>query len=319
MKRIFNFAFILFVFLLVLRSTSVQASDASIEIKTLGEVKKGNFIDIQIDLNNITNMYAASVDFNYDSKIILVKNISVNRSITGENIYEYNYPNNENNKAKYGFTFLGDTKGYTGTNNFLSIKAEVLSDGKLNINSDNFKIELVEKVNTSLVDIDYQLIVTEQMKKVKEPNNDESRKTESSASNNIGSNKNIEQNNITENSSFIDKTEINTTKTPLQQETTKIEKNNNSSGLLNKVQNVDSSNDAVPKDNTINDILDFNDKEGINVATETLPKDEANNPIDIDEKSSNSFFLPVIIIAILLILGSIMFYKKVSRRNIKRI
>jgi hypothetical protein len=51
---------------------------------------------------------------------------------------------NGGNRARYGYTNLGEIPGFSGTSNFLIIKAKVLKDGELNLTKDNFILKLVK-------------------------------------------------------------------------------------------------------------------------------------------------------------------------------
>jgi len=130
---------------LVSANIKVNAAQPQVNIGVIGEVKAGSNIDIVVDLENMTNLYAASMDYTYDNSLVKIDEIVVSSNIDDGNVYQYKETDNGGNRARYGYTNLGDILGFSGTSNFLVIKAKVLKDGELNLTKDNFKLMLVQK------------------------------------------------------------------------------------------------------------------------------------------------------------------------------
>lgn len=125
----------------------VFAAESKVDIKINGDIKKNNNIEILVDLKNMTNLYAASVDFKYDNNLLTVESIEPSKFILDnkDDIMEFGQETNKNgNIANYYFTFLGDKKGISGDGNFVTIKAKVKKNGKLSITEDNMRVKLVQ-------------------------------------------------------------------------------------------------------------------------------------------------------------------------------
>jgi len=123
----------------------VNAAQAQVNIGIVGEVKKGSKIDIVIDLQNMANLYAASVDYTYDNSIISIEEIVVSPNIDNGTINEaYKETAASGNKVRYGYTNMGEVEGFSGDSNFLIIKAKVLKDGEIKLNKENLEVVLVK-------------------------------------------------------------------------------------------------------------------------------------------------------------------------------
>lgn len=136
-------------------------SNASVEIKVIGEIKKGSNIEILIDVKNVDNLYAASIDFIYDTKQLKVESIKPTEYITKniDNIMELGGEVDKNgNIATYSFTFLGDVDGLRGSGTLVKINAKALNNDKLSITKDNMKVKLVQKANGTVKNYDYNFI-----------------------------------------------------------------------------------------------------------------------------------------------------------------
>lgn len=135
--------------------------NASVETKVIGEIKKGSNIEILIDVKNVDNLYATSIDFIYDTKQLTVESIKPTEYITKniDNIMELGGEVDKNgNTATYSFTFLGDVDGLKGSGTLVKINAKVLSNDKLSITKDNMKIKLVQKADGTVKNYDYNFI-----------------------------------------------------------------------------------------------------------------------------------------------------------------
>ncbi|MDU3351006.1 MAG: cohesin domain-containing protein [Clostridium sp.] len=78
---------ILFLFQLVLFNTDntvFAATTSSVSYTITGEAKVGNIITIAVNVANVTNLYGRSIDFVYDSNLIVVQ------SVTKGNIFDSN-------------------------------------------------------------------------------------------------------------------------------------------------------------------------------------------------------------------------------------
>lgn len=130
--------------ILSVATINVNAAEVQVNTGIVGEIKEGSKIDIVVDLQKVTNLYAASMEYTYDNSLLSVESIEVSSNINNGSIHEaYNETANGGNKARYGYTNLGDTQGFSGDTNFLIIKAKVLKDGDLNLTKDNLKVKIV--------------------------------------------------------------------------------------------------------------------------------------------------------------------------------
>lgn len=164
-------------------------SNASVETKVIGEIKKGSNIEILIYVKNVDNLYATSIDFIYDTKQLIVESIKPTEYITNniENIMELGGEVDKNgNTATYSFTFLGDVDGLKGSGTLVKINAKVLSNDKLSITKDNMKVKLVQKADGTVKNYDYNFIG---YNGVNDSSSDSSNES-NSGSNNGGSNNN---------------------------------------------------------------------------------------------------------------------------------
>lgn len=59
----------------------VFAAESKVDIKINVDIKKNNNIEILVDLKNMTNLYAASVDFKYDNNLLTVESIEPSKFI----------------------------------------------------------------------------------------------------------------------------------------------------------------------------------------------------------------------------------------------
>lgn len=137
------------------------AADPEIRIDVKGEIKKGNKIDIVVDLKNITNLYAASIDYKYDNTLLKVTEVVPSKEVTVDStFYAYKDTDFEGNRARYAFTFIGANQmGISKDCNFITIKAEVLKDGNLDISKKNTETQLVQKKNNEIITMSHTLNV----------------------------------------------------------------------------------------------------------------------------------------------------------------
>lgn len=147
--------------LLLIIPKSAYASGATVNIDVKGSVKKGESIDILVNVKDVEKFYAASVDFVYDTELLKIESISATDFITkySSDIMEFGGETDKNgNTASYSFTFLGEKDGISGTGSMVSIKATVISDGKLSISEDNMNIKLVQRSGDSVENYPYTFV-----------------------------------------------------------------------------------------------------------------------------------------------------------------
>lgn len=155
MKKILSFLTLFIVFFIPI---NVYAYDASVNIEVVGKVEKGATIEILVNLKEVENFYAASVDFTYDNSQLKVESIVASEFITkySNDIMELGGETDKNgNTASYSFTFLGDNKGISGSGALVKITANVLNNEKLSINQDNMKVKLVHRVGDTVENYSY--------------------------------------------------------------------------------------------------------------------------------------------------------------------
>lgn len=140
-----------------------SAEESIVKVSVKGEVEKGNNIDIVVDLSNLKNLYSALVDYTYDNTLIKVKEIVLNEEIKKQLVMPlFGELSLNGNRARYGFTFQGsDSMGLSGDYNFVTIKAEVLKNGELDLSADKIKLQLVQKTENNMIDLPFILSLPE--------------------------------------------------------------------------------------------------------------------------------------------------------------
>lgn len=134
------------------------ANEPVVEAKLNGTVKNGNTIEVYIDVNNINRFYAGFLEYNYDNSIIEVLEVIPGDLIKKEGISKMEFGGDAKKspgKINYYFTCTGQVDGFSGSGRFVTLKAKVLKDGNLNINSipfsqstdgtNNLKLQLCER------------------------------------------------------------------------------------------------------------------------------------------------------------------------------
>ena len=150
--------------IVIFNSIQVYSAEESIvKVSVKGEVEKGNNIDIVVDLSNLKNLYSALVDYTYDNTLIKVKEIVLNEEIKKQSVMPlFGELSLNGNRARYGFTFQGsDSMGLSGDYNFVTIKAEVLKNGELDLSADKIKLQLVQKTENNMIDLPFILSLPE--------------------------------------------------------------------------------------------------------------------------------------------------------------
>lgn len=144
MKKISVYLVVLVLSFSMLVSKPVKAAGAEVNVEVSGEIKKGNKIDITLNLKDVSNLYGGDVKFLYDKELLSVDRIEVNRQLVGKVMMESN-ETDKSNMARYYYTLRGQDPGFTGSGKLLTIKATVLKDGKLVLTPNKLIIQLVEK------------------------------------------------------------------------------------------------------------------------------------------------------------------------------
>lgn len=158
MKKILTF---IVTFIFFVMPVKAYADSATIEIVVNGKVKKGAIIEILINVKEVNKLYAASVDFTYDTNQLRVESIAASDFITKHNndIMELGGETAKNgNTASYSFTFLGEKNGIKGSGTLAVISAEVLNDESLSIGQDNMKVKLVQKVGDTVENYSFKFL-----------------------------------------------------------------------------------------------------------------------------------------------------------------
>ena len=158
MKKILTF---IVTFIFFVMPVKAYADSATIEIVVNGQVKKGAIIEILINVKEVNKLYAASVDFTYDTDKLRVESIAASDFITKHNneIMEFGGETAKNgNTASYSFTFLGEKDGIKGSGTLAVISAEVLNDESLSIGQDNMKVKLVQKVGDTVENYSFKFL-----------------------------------------------------------------------------------------------------------------------------------------------------------------
>ena len=291
MKKIFNFILVFMIFIL---PTNVLAATDSVNINVEGEVAPENVVNIIIDYKDISNLYAASVDFTYDTSLIKVNSISLGEDIKkySDEIMEFGGEVDINgDTASYYFTFLGDKEGITGSGTLAIINAEVIGSEALNITKDNMKVKLVKKNGDNVENYDYifngysnsqseSLESKQDTEEANKPTEEANKSTEKSNSNSIN---NSESSNNTSDSD--------------KQESSK------SNNLINRNKNKKEG---------------LNASEGIEeVVKESTDKEKTQDNLELkdDKESNNRVSILIIVISIIVIVGSVLFYKKIYLKN----
>lgn len=225
MKKLMTFLVAFFLFTVPINA---YAADTTVEVKVEGEVKKGNNINIILNVNDVENFYAGSVDFIYNADQLKVNGVNSSDFITGtdDEIVEIGGETAKNgNTANYGFTFVGDKPGLSGSGTFVTISATVLSDDEFSINKGNMQVKLVKKTDGAVTNYGYKFIGV--------GNQDVSNGSESNNnSNNNANNNNNQNNNSQTNADIVTDIDGNTEET-----TAELKEENNKKSLSEMIEN----------------------------------------------------------------------------------
>lgn len=190
-KCIFT-ASLVILFLVFNRIVISATEESMVKFTVNGEIKKGNNIEIVVDLSNLKNLYSALVDYTYDNTLINVKEIVLNEEIKKQAVLPlFGEVSLNGNRVRSGFTFQGsESMGLNGEYNFVTIKAEVLKDGELELSADKIKLQLVQKTENDMIDLPFMLSLPEkeviEVKPTPSPGKSEQENNNSSTNNSNG-------------------------------------------------------------------------------------------------------------------------------------
>ncbi len=153
--------YVLVIILLFCFNSKAMAEEISTDIKVNGEIRKGNNLEILIDLKGVERLYAGDMEFNYDAGLLKVNSLRVGELISSSNINKTEICkdiDNVNGKVRYKFTCLGKANGYFGRGTFIAINAELIKEGKVVIDKKKLKLELYERTESNEIkEIAYKL------------------------------------------------------------------------------------------------------------------------------------------------------------------
>lgn len=290
MKKIIT---LLFEFMFFIMPIKTYADSATVEVKVNGEVTKGSTIEILVDVKDVENLYAASVDFTYYMNQLKVESIKAGEFIANysNDIMELGGETDKNgNTASYSFTFLGQKEGIKGSCTLAIITAQVVNDDNLSITQDNMKVKLVKKVGNSVEDYSFKFNGYNISEETKPSNNN---------GNSQGNLNNNENNSVNKNNS-----------------------NSNSNSNIESSKNTsDEDNQESSKStNLINENKeeDLNAPEGIEeVVKESINEEKTQDNLALkdNKESNNKVNISIIVISIIVIVGSVLFYRKIYLKN----
>ena len=288
MKKIIT---LLFAFMFFVMPITTYADSATVEVKVNGEVTKGSTIEILVDVKDVENLYAASVDFTYYMNQLKVESIKAGEFIANysNDIMELGGETDKNgNTASYSFTFLGQKEGIKGSCTLAIITAQVVNDDNLSITQDNMKVKLVKKVGNSVEDYSFKFNGYNISEETKPSNNN---------GNSQGNLNNNENNSVNKNNS-----------------------NSNSNIESSKNTSDEDNQESSKSTNLINENKeeDLNAPEGIEeVVKESINEEKTQDNLALkdNKESNNKVNISIIVISIIVIVGSVLFYRKIYLKN----
>ena len=290
MKKIIT---LLFEFMFFIMPIKTYADSATVEVKVNGEVTKGSTIEILVDVKDVENLYAASVDFTYYMNQLKVESIKAGEFIANysNDIMELGGETDKNgNTASYSFTFLGQKEGIKGSCTLAIITAQVVNDDNLSITQDNMKVKLVKKVGNSVEDYSFKFNGYNISEETKPSNNN---------GNSQGNLNNNENNSVNKNNS---------------------NSNSNSNIESSKNKSDEDNQESSKSTNLINENKeeDLNAPEGIEeVVKESINEEKTQDNLALkdNKESNNKVNISIIVISIIVIVGSVLFYRKIYLKN----
>ncbi|MBS5951843.1 MAG: hypothetical protein KIC47_16295, partial [Clostridium sp.] len=132
----------LFLFQLILfnsNNTALAATMPSVSYNVTGDTKIGNTIGIAVDISNVTDLYGGSIDFVYDTSLLEIQSVTKG-NIFGSNTVLTPLGSNgkvENGQASFSVSLKGDKPGVNSNGTLAIIKAKVLKEGTVKLNTTN--------------------------------------------------------------------------------------------------------------------------------------------------------------------------------------
>ncbi|MFQ6881635.1 cohesin domain-containing protein [Clostridium sp.] len=292
MKKIIT---LLFEFMFFIMPIKTYADSATVEVKVNGEVTKGSTIEILVDVKDVENLYAASVDFTYYMNQLKVESIKAGEFIANysNDIMELGGETDKNgNTASYSFTFLGQKEGIKGSCTLAIITAQVVNDDNLSITQDNMKVKLVKKVRNSVEDYSFKFNGYNISEETKPSNNN------GNSQGNLNNNENNSVNKNNSNSNSNSNSNIESSKNTSDEDNQESSKSTN---LINE-----------------NKEEDLNAPEGIEeVVKESINEEKTQDNLALkdNKESNNKVNISIIVISIIVIVGSVLFYRKIYLKN----
>ena len=336
-KSIIKIITTLLVLVVCVMPINAYANDTSVEIKVNGKIEKGSNIEILVNVKNVEKLYAASVDFTYDTNLLSIESINGSELITKniDNIMELGGETNKNgNTASYSFTFLGENEGIKGSGTLISINAKVLNDINISIGQDAMKVKLVQRIGNDVENYKFNFIGCEIKTNSSNNNtgNDESNNnTNNDGSNNVGNNGSENNNasggngsqgstgsngNNSQSNNNNSQGNTNNSSSSNNNNGSQIKPNNTSSNSNvnkkedknNKLQSENNSNESESSSNIDNDDNNVNDDNKLNVGNEKV---EVKNENLLTNNVNNTWIYLILACVGISILGGIgyFFYK----------
>lgn len=329
-KSIIKIITTLLVLVVCVMPINAYANDTSVEIKVNGKIEKGSNIEILVNVKNVEKLYAASVDFTYDTNLLSIESINGSELITKniDNIMEVGGETNKNgNTASYSFTFLGENEGIKGSGDLVSINAKVLNDMNIFIGEDAMKVKLVQRIGDDVENYKFNFIGCEiktNSSNNNTGNNESNNNTNNEGTNNVGNNGSQNNTESGENGSQgsngsngdNSQSNANNSSSSNNNNGSQIKPNNTSSNANvnkkedknNKLQNENNSNKSESSSNIDNDDNKVNDNNKLNISNEKV---EVKNENLLTNNVNNKWLYLILACVGIGILGGIgyFFYK----------
>lgn len=196
------------------------------------------------------------------------------------------------NTASYSFTFLGQKEGIKGSCTLAIITAQVVNDDNLSITQDNMKVKLVKKVRNSVEDYSFKFNGYNISEETKPSNNN------GNSQGNLNNNENNSVNKNNSNSNSNSNSNIESSKNTSDEDNQESSKSTN---LINE-----------------NKEEDLNAPEGIEeVVKESINEEKTQDNLALkdNKESNNKVNISIIVISIIVIVGSVLFYRKIYLKN----
>lgn len=308
---------LLTIIMLLFIPIKVYATSPTIEAKVSGEVKNGQEINIVVNAKDLQGLYAASVNFTYDKKVLNILEITPGETIKkhSDEIMEIGGEvDSENNKTSYSFTFLGDKQGLSGAVTLVTIKAKVLSDSELSIGEDKLEVKLVKRAGDTVNNYDYKFVGYNTESTSTKPNTGENQNTSNTEDNYSG------ENDTSNNSNNSTSNNSNNSSTGNDNNSNNSNSNGNSN-ITNDKDNTntnDENNKTLENNNDKNSTEDENNSDSDKKDLDTSKEENKNDKevtSDNNEEKDNKVILIISSLIVLFVLVGGMYYNKRKKLN----